>query len=257
VDQDVPVLSVRRPDGSLLAVLFGYSCHATVLNQYEINGDWPGFAQAALEKEHPGAMAVFVNGCGADQNPLPRRKVELVRKYGEIIAEAVNQLLAGKMKAVPGHLRAVYDTVDVPFQKAPTRAEFEQRLSAKNASVRNHAQLMLEILDRNGKLPDRYPYPVQIWRFGDSLTFISLAGEVVVDYSLRFKREYGWDNTWVSGYNNDVFAYIPSLRVLREGGYEGGGAMIGYGQPAPFGEAVEEVIAGKVAELARRAGATK
>jgi neutral ceramidase len=43
-----------------------------------------------------------------------------------------------------------------------------------------------------------------------------------------------------------VFAYIPTLRVLKEGGYEGGGAMIPYGQPAPFTSAVEELIADKV-----------
>jgi hypothetical protein len=112
---------------------------------------------------------------------------------------------------------------------------------------------MLDILERDGRLPDRYPYPVQVWQFGRDLTFLALAGEVVVDYSLRFKNLYGWNNTWVAGYSNDVFAYIPSLRVLREGGYEGGGAMIGYGQPGPFGAAVEETIAEKVDEVVRRA----
>ena len=78
-----------------------------------------------------------------------------------------------------------------------------------------------------------------------------------VDYSLRFKKQYGWDDTWVAGYSNDVFAYIPSLRVLKEGGYEGGGAMIPYGQPGPFAESVEETIAAKVDELVRETGATK
>src|SRR5258708_2596539 len=68
----------------------------------------------------------------------------------------------------------------------------------------------------------------------------------------RLKREYGWNDTWVAGYSNDVFAYIPSLRVLHEGGYEGGGAMIPYGQPAPFGAAVEEIIIEKVADLMRK-----
>jgi len=257
VDHDVPVLSVRRPDGRLLAVVFGYACHATVLSDYVINGDWPGFAQEALEGRHAGVTALFVTGCGADQNPLPRRKVELARKYGEILAESVDLVLGGKMKPVNGPLKAAFATVDLPFQAPPSRQGFEKRLEKESAMERNHARLMLERLDRDGKLAASYPYPVQLWRFGDSLTFISMAGEVVVDYSLRFKQQYGWDDTWVSGYNNDVFAYIPSLRVLREGGYEGATAMIPYGQPAPFAEPVEEIIVKKVAELARQVGLAK
>ncbi len=253
VDHDVPVLSVRTADGKLAAVVFGYACHNTVLSDYVINGDYAGFAQEAIEKDHPGATALFVAGCGADANPLPRRSVDLARAYGKILAVSVEEVLGRKMKPVGGPLVPVFDRVDLPFQKPPSREEFQQRLQDSDSSRRRHARYMLDILERDGRLPDRYPYPVQVWQFGRDLTFLALAGEVVVDYALRFKNLYGWNNTWVAGYSNDVFAYIPSLRVLREGGYEGGGAMIGYGQPAPFGAAVEETIAEKVDEVVRRA----
>ncbi len=254
VDHDVPVLRVQGADGKLRAVIFTYACHATVLNTYEINGDWPGYAQSELEKANPGAIAMFVTGCGADANPLPRRSVDLAMKYGQIMANAVDQVLKGKMKPVGGPLKTAFETVDVPFAKPPTREEFRARLEDKNPSVRRHAQAMLDIFNRDGKLPDRYPYPVQIWQFGRDLKLIALGGEVVVDYALRLRAQYGWDNTWVAGYTNDVFAYIPSLRVLKEGGYEGGGAMIPYGQPGPFGAAVEEIIVEEVAQLAKRTG---
>jgi neutral ceramidase len=89
------------------------------------------------------------------------------------------------------------------------------------------------------------------------LTWIILGGEVVVDYSLELKAKYGWDITWVAGYSNDVFAYIPSVRVLREGGYEGGGAMIPYGQPAPFTESVEPIIVGEVDKLVKKVSGPK
>ena len=91
-----------------------------------------------------------------------------------------------------------------------------------------------------------YPYPIQTWRLGDGPTWITLGGEVVVDFSLRLKTELGPDDVWVAGYANDVMAYIPSLRVLREGGYEGGGAMRYYGQPSPWAEDVEELIIDEV-----------
>jgi hypothetical protein len=243
VDHDVPVLAVRALDGTLRAVLFGYACHATVLADYVMNGDWPGYAQEEVEKAHPGAVALFMAGCGADANPLPRRSVELAKMYGRILATEVGAVLKQKMTPLSGPLRTSLEFVDVPFAKPPSRQELEHRLTASDALARRHARYLLDKLEREGKLAQSYPYPVEVWQFGRGMKLIALGGEVVVDYALRFKAQYGWDNTWVAGYSNDVFAYIPSLRVLREGGYEGGGAMIGYGQPGPFGAAVEEIIA--------------
>ena len=247
VDHDVPVLRINSPDGKLRGVIFGYACHATSLYNYEVNGDWPGFAQNELEKAHPGAMALFVTGAGADANPLPRATVELSKAYGKILSSAVDLVLESKMRPVEGPLRTAFETVDLPFQTAPTREELQQRL--KDPRLSSHARFLLAVLERDGKLPERYPYPVQVWQFGNDLTWILLGGELVVDYSLRLKKQYGWENVWVSGYSNDVMAYIPSLRVLKEGGYEGGGAMIPYGQPASWRAPVEEIIIEKVDEL--------
>jgi neutral ceramidase len=252
VEQDVPVLAVRAPDNTLLAIVFGYACHNTVLDDYQINGDWAGYAQAALEKNNPGALAMFVQDCGADANPLPRRSVELAEYYGETIAAAVDQTLHAKMHPVQGPLTAAFMSVDLPFQKPPSRQELESRTHAQNSLEQRHARLMLQILDRDGKLPDHHSYPSHVCQFGKDMTFIALGGEVVVDYSLRFKRKYGFDTLWVAGYSNDVFAYIPSRRVLEEGGYEGGGAMIAYGQPAPFTSEVEDIVARGVDSLITR-----
>jgi hypothetical protein len=197
---------------------------------------------------------MFVEDCGADANPMPRRTVELAEHYGKIVAAAVDQVVHGKMKPVNGPLTAAFESVDLPFQKAPSREELEARTHSKNALEERHARLMLQILDRDGKLPDHHTYPIQVWKFGNDMTFIALGGEVVVDYSLLFKHQYGFDKLWVAGYSNDVFAYIPSVRVLREGGYEGGGAMIAYGQPAPFTPDVEQIIVKGVDTLMTQVG---
>lgn len=254
VDHDTLVIAVRDTGGKLRGVVFGYACHATVLGDYQINADWPGYAQEEIEKAHPGAMALFLAGCGADQNPLPRRKVELAQTYGKVIQEAVSIALAGKMKALDGNLQTAFERVAIPFDAHPPREEWVRRTQDRDASVARQARHMLEILDKEGKLPESYPYAVQVWRFGNSFTLVALAGEVVVDYSLRLRAQHGWNNSWIASYSNDVFAYIPSLRVLKEGGYEGATAMIAYGQPGPFAPAVEEIIVHKVGQLVGRTG---
>lgn len=83
---------------------------------------------------------------------------------------------------------------------------------------------------------------IQTWAFGKQLALIFLAGEVVADYSLRLKRELDRTRVWVNGYANDAPCYIPSERVLQEGGYEGGDAMIYYDRPTRFKAGLENQI---------------
>jgi len=255
VDNDVPVLRVEGKGGKLRAIVFGYACHNTTLGAdfYRFMGDYAGFAQAWLESHHSGAIALFVAGCGADANPYPRGTLDLSRLHGEALAVVVEKVLGTRLESIGGPLKCVYQEFPVAFAAPPSREEFERRLHHEDKYVRRHAAAMLNILDRDGQLAATYPYPLQVWQFGRDLTLIAMAGEVVSDYALRLKRELGAEKLWVAGYCNDVFAYIPSLQVLQEGGYEASGAMIYYGQPGPFSPAIEETIIRKVHELVKRA----
>lgn len=249
VDHDVPVLAIKGADDNLLAVVFGYACHCTTLDINELNGDFAGFTQIALEDSHPGAQAMFFAGCGADQNPLPRRSVELAERYGQELADSVERVLAGPLPTIEGTLGAAYQEIDLAFADIPDRAHWEAAAQSTGLAERNRAKALLQVLDTKGSIPSTYPYPVQVWRLGDGPLWVLLGGEVTVDYALRLKGNLGSSRTWVAAYVNDVMAYIPSLRVLQEGGYEGGGAMVYYGQPAPWSERVEEHIVETVRDL--------
>lgn len=253
VDHAVPVLRIDGPDGKLRAVVFGYACHNTTLDFYQWCGDYAGFAQKYVEERHPGALAMFWMGCGADANPLPRSTVELCKKYGRELAVAVEDTLAGRLTPITGDSAAKYATIALPFDKLPGRDKWEADRRSKQYALRTRAEKFLKQLDNNGKIDDRYRhYPVQVWRLGE-LTWIALGGEVVVDYSLRLQRELVRDRPlWITGYANDVMAYIPSLRVLKEGGYEGDTSMIYYGMPAKWGPEIEEKIVAKVRELVKK-----
>jgi Neutral/alkaline non-lysosomal ceramidase, N-terminal len=256
VDRDVPVLVVRDQGGKILGIVFGYACHNTTIGPtfYKFNGDYAGYAQQWLEERYPGTVAMFVQGCGADANPYTRwtrerTGVELARQHGEELGHSVEKVVDGSLRAVSGPFKTVFKVFPVQFAGPPSRTEFEGRLKSDDIYVRKHAEAMLEIIDQKGHLPSTYPYSLEVWQFGSGLTLVALAGECVVDYDLKLKRELGSDNLWVAGYSNDVFAYIPSSQILQEGGYEGGGAMIYYGQPGPFAPGIEETILHEVHEV--------
>ena len=254
IDHDVPVLSVRDPaDGSLRAVLFGYACHPTTLSGLQWCGDYPGYAQIAIEKEHPGCVALFWAGCGADQNPLPRRELSLAEDYGTELAEAIEETLDAPMGDVSPSLTTQFREVEAPLAKPPTLEQLQETAATAKGYEQGRARYLL---DENAKgrrneagLDGAYPYPVGVWTLGEEIDFIWLGGEVVVDYARRLKRERRGEQTWVAAYANDVMAYIPSLRVLNEGGYEGGESNVYYGLPALWDETIEETIIGAVNEM--------
>ena len=251
VDHDVPVLAARDAKGKLKGIVFGYACHATVMAYMKWSGDYPGFAMLDLEKSHPGAVAMFFAGCGADQNPLPRREVALAKNYGKQLADSVNAVLAKPMTPLASGFAASYREIDLPLKEVPTREEFIKQSLAADKYIAARAKILLKELDAGRDIPATYPYPIQTWRLGTDLTMVVLGGEVVVDYSLRFKKDLG-GNLWVMAYANDVMAYIPSARVLKESGYEGASSMIYYGLPSVWGDKVEDLIATEVSKQVKQ-----
>jgi neutral ceramidase len=241
VDHTVPVLMIERRDGSLAGLLFGYACHNTTLpaSFVSYHGDYAGVAKAELERRHPGATALFIQGCGADANPQPRGTIALAEQHGRELADAVDRA-SGEAVEITGPLRAAFTTRSLDYAPAPDAEAWRRKLQDENLYVRRHAQMMLDVIARDGRTVAAEPAPLHVLRIG-SLCMVALSGEVVVDYALAIKRKHG-SGTWVAGYTDSVFGYVPSARVLREGGYEGGDAMLYFGRPGPFADTVETTV---------------
>ncbi len=254
-DHYVPVLTVKNTENKLLAVIFGYACHPTTLSGNLLLGDYPGFAQINIEAGHQGVTAMFVNTCGADQNPLPRRTVELCENYGKMLSDAVEEVLAGPMQPIiSNELKTSFKFVKLDYEEVVTKEQLLP-LTTKGGDIQSRwARRMLDMIDKGVIFPESYNYyPVQAWQLGNELLLIGMGGETVVDYSLRFKREFGQNSTWVLGYTNTLTAYIPSRRVWEEGGYEGGPHLDEYGHPAwKWAGNTEERIASGIDEIVRQ-----
>jgi hypothetical protein len=254
-DRSVPVLRIDVADGKPRAVLFGAATHGTTLTQdcYELCGDYAGFAQVYVQEQLPKAQAMFMLGCAGDSNPYPRGTMELARKHGVTLGKEVCRVLETKLQPVRGPLKIAFAKAELPLQKPPARSELEKQAARKGIDAWI-AKEMLATLDRGEKLPTHYPAPVTVWQFGADLTLVGLSGEVVVDYVAMLEKALGPNRLWPAAYCNDVFGYLPSARVLREGGYETRGLYVG--GIGRFDAKAQEVLVAKVRELADKAGRT-
>jgi hypothetical protein len=245
VDQELSALVARRADGSVRAVLMNYACHCTTLgaDNNQTNGDWAGYAAAGIEQGDPGAVALVTLGCGADANPKPRGTIALAQQHGGEAATEVKRLLAAAAGAKP--VRGVpvgrVKQFDLAYDALPTREQWDV-LAKRPDAVGFNARTQLAKLAAGTPIPTTLPYRVQSLCFGDDLAMVFLAGEVVVDYAVRLKADFDPAKLWVTAYANDVPCYVPSRRILAEGGYEAEGAMVYYGRPGKLAPAVEDDI---------------
>lgn len=243
VDHSVPILAAKKVNGDLIAVLANYACHCTTLGGEfnQSHPDWAGIAQTIVQEKHPGALCLVSIGCGADANPHPRGSLDRATAHGAELAAEIQRLLGGEMERISGEAVFQARALDLPFDPLPSREEWTQR-AAQGGIVGYHARRNLERLDRGEKLPTTLPYQVQVWSFGDDLGMVFLPGEVVVDYALRLKSLFDPARLWVSGYANWVPCYIPSERILREGGYEAEHSLWYYDRPARLSKRTENDI---------------
>jgi Neutral/alkaline non-lysosomal ceramidase, N-terminal len=253
VDHALPILTVTGADGKLRALFLNYACHCTTYGPgfNEIHGDWAGAAAQMIEKEHPGCVAMVALGCGGDANPEPRGVgggFELVNRHGAAVANEVKRLLANKLTSLKTVPTCSLKRIDLPLDHVPNRAEWQKRLKGGRRAA-FYAQLQLARLDRGEKIPASFSYPVQVWNFGDDLSMVFLAGEVVSGYSLRLKREAGDRHLWVNGYANDAPCYIATRKMILEGGYEVEESMNSYDKPTRLSVNVEDLIIEAVQSL--------
>jgi neutral ceramidase len=243
VDHSLPVLRATDPSGKVRAVLFGYACHCTTLGGefMQLCAEWTGYACDEIERQAPGAIALAIIGCGADANPEPRRNLDDAKNHGLAAGKEVNRLIESRLAPLPGRIECRLRTLELPLEPGPDRIKLEQQTNDRGAPG-FLARTLIERLARGESLPTAVPYVTQTWCFGDDLAMVFLAGEVVVDYALRLKWETDRDRLWVAAYSNDVPCYIPSRRILSEGGYEADFSMTYYGWPSRLAPATEDLI---------------
>jgi neutral ceramidase len=253
VDWDVPVLRIKGTNGAVRAILFGYACHGTSVRTgddwYTVSGEYMAYARRLLEAHEPGTVAMYLTGMGADADPAPRGRLLDAKRHGLELAGAVMGALDRPMHPVRGPFKLIYDEMDLPLTAAPNRESLEQDAASSDEYVRRRAESYLRRMAAGQPLPDSIKLPLAVLRLGDDLSFVLMGGEVVVDYARRIKREFSDAHPWPIGYAYEVPCYIPSARLIKEGGYEVDSSLVYYGYYGPFRGTIDTVVFNRLNQM--------
>jgi len=249
VDHSLPVLVARDEEGKVKALWANYACHCTTLGaRNHVHGDWAGYANEAMERNFPLARALMTIGCGADIGPQPSGGAAVAKRHGQAIGDEVQRLVEGGLRKLNGAPTVASVTASLPLVE-PKPREFWEGLRSKGGFEGELGVAMLKRLDEGERIPNQVAYPVTSWRFDNDLAMVFLPGEVVVDYSVRLNRELAWPRLWLTAWSNGMPGYIPSKRILKEGGYEADFSQVYYGQPGRYRDEVEDEVVGAVRKV--------
>ncbi|MFH1476300.1 MAG: neutral/alkaline non-lysosomal ceramidase N-terminal domain-containing protein [Verrucomicrobiota bacterium] len=260
-DPEVVILKLAQPGGDPVAILFSYACHPTVMGGQIIGGDYPGHAQLQLEKEFPGANAMFLAGCFGDVRPrminangsFSSGMIDDVRAMGRELSLAVMAGLSGMVRDVTGPLLHRIETVQLPYQKPLTKAEFKKVAERDQEGKGKWAKTMLARIAKDGKLPASRPSTVQALGIGP-FRLVAFSDEMCVGYQLKVKKGLAPTPALVAGYCGCVRSYVPTADMIPQGGYEAHRNIEVYLEPAPLAPKTEKIL---IATALRLAGAKR
>ncbi|MBT2517842.1 hypothetical protein J7E29_10385 [Streptomyces sp. ISL-90] len=262
VETAVPVLTARRSDGTLAAVLFSYGCHPVSAGwQEQWDGDWPAEACDVVESQ-TGAFAMFLPGPAGDQDPGQGivRSWALRTTHGRALGNAVASSAKAGGRVLPGPLYTQLREVSLPLDITATsanlaavRSAFATRLgnpAGQPAWYQRHAASMITRID-SGTYATTVPNPSQVWKIlgSPTLKMAFVGGELVSGYAAYFRARHGGaSGLYIGGYANETTCYVPANDFLPPtaagGSYEGGwdpdapgiagGSMTVYPQIAHF-----------------------
>lgn len=215
-DPALTLVRVDTAEGKPLAVLLNLTAHGTVLDadNLQFSGDWMAFAQAYLERELPGAVALYTNGAEGDISPnIPDNSstFEGARAHGEIGGKAAMELYRSLQPAA------------------------EVRLGSKTATLELPQTLQSALIGAGSRTL------IQTVTINDAL-LISVPGEPIVELGLILKehaRRQGVKHPVIVGLANDHLGYFLTRAEMKKGGYEARVSFFGEG----FGETLTLAIA--------------
>jgi len=207
IDPQIALLRLDREDGRPLAVLYQFACHPIMNPPGKGNSaDFPGFASKVIEENlGEGAIALFVQGCCGDINPV--RYKELSRPadaepLGNLLGLSVLRALRKIETKAGGELKVSNEVIAVP-----RGTDLERRIAAIQAQ---QAKLLGSLKPTNINFKTFLPLLLQQ----------KLSPDFPSHYAQSYLHDNALDRKALSQLDADnrasVEAYLQNLQIMEQ-----------------------------------------
>jgi len=247
-DDAVLVGRVADPSGRVRAVVVNYACHPTSLawENKLISPDYPGAMRELIEKEVPGALALYLHGPSGEVSP--RRQytgdAETADRNGRQLGYAALSALTGMLpprsqleysgvvesgaplaiwkpalRAASTALDARRIEVELPLKDMPSAAEIEASLKTCDDRVqaeRLRRKLRVRRVVGEGKTAK---VPLWVWRVGDGF-FVGQPNEAYTLLQTGLRRRFPHSAITVLNLVNGSIGYLAREELHGEDLYQ-------------------------------------
>lgn len=271
VDPQLPMLRIQALDGEWIAVATAYACHPVTLGADNRlwTADYPHFVRTRLEQTHPGAIALFLNGCCGDANMGHSAQASISLAANEdrtfTAAERIGERIAAcglsaPMRSLSSQIAAANSTIDLALTRreadGPTilSARWKKELATAPPARRALLEVWIhwaETIAIAPLSPHRARVTVLNW---GGVPIIALPGEIFAETAHTLRSSLSDPQAIVIGFAEDCPGYIPPRSEFPLGGYEIDEAHRYYGMPASFAPGSAEALVEAAVSAARRVG---
>ena len=191
-DEHVRVAAFIDRQDKPRAILVNFAAHPVIeMCIKQLSPDYPGEMCLELQRRHPGAAPLFLQGaCGNLNPPKVATSAEDAQQYGRQLADAVDTALKASSPDNGNQLAVHRRSVHLPLREDDSKQEVKT-LETKIAAA----------------------------RIGNA-AFVFLPGEPFIELAIAIRQSSPFPFTAVMGYSEDYIGYIPTDRAFENGGYE-------------------------------------
>jgi len=260
MDKDLFLLKFVDSDGRIRGLIYNYACHPTAMgsNNYLVSADFPGVVRRVLEEENPGMSVVFLQGCGADIKPYISAEdgrfkgctFDELEQAGRRLANEITQYISRpEWRRINAAFRTGFSEVKL-YTEVWDKAKWQTVLDdPKEPDYRKKSIEKLLIDMKENRVKNYLPFYMSFLKLDEKTCFICMENEVVTDIGKEIKNLFDEDVITLA-YSNSRSCYIPTKKIIQDGGYEGESFKAAR-LAGPFVPEIEDIIVGRAALMVK------